>query len=169
MYKFLPDQIENLKRQLETETSKFDEILEIRKQNYLEKRTGQGNEISVIFDHSLLENFIMNTNELNDIKKKLLNCIIVEQNNSDTIEIGSSFEISLFFDEEEEKSNFTLVETKLPRDPINYISISSPLGKAVIGKKQGDDFKYIVENSIISGRINEIIKTNEDVKKNIRK
>ncbi len=164
MYKFLPDQIENLKGQLETESLKFNEIREIRKANFLEKRLGSGNEISILFDNYLLENFVMNTSELNDIKKKLLNCVIIEPNNSDEIGIGSTFEISLFFDGEEEKSTFTLVETRLSKDPINYISISSPLGNAIIGKKQGDDFKYFVENSIISGRIDEVIKTNEKVK-----
>lgn len=168
MYNFLPEQIENLKRQLKYENEKFNDILEIRKENYLERKTGQGEEARVLFDSSLLQHSFMNVAALNDVKEKLQNCKIIERNNSDEIGIGSTFEI--VFDDEDNKSTFTLIETKLSKDPVNFISISSPLGKAVIGKTQGDNFSYSVEKSIISGRINKIIKIEEDVKtKCIRK
>lgn len=164
MYKFLPEQIENLKKQLDENTSQLDGIIEMRRENYQEKKTGQGNEISVQLDNTLLESFVVNANTLNDIRRKLLNCKVIEPNNSDEIGVGSTFEITLNFGGVEDKSVFTLIETRIPKDPMHFISISSPLGKAVIGKKQGDSFKYVVENSVISGKINEIIKTNEDVK-----
>lgn len=168
MYKFLPEQIENLKRQLSYENEKFNDILEIRREHYLERRTGQGEETRVLFDSSLLEHSFMNAAALSDIKEKLLNCKIIERNNSDEIGIGSTFEI--IFDGDDDKSTFTLIETRLPKDPVHFISISSPLGKAIIGKTQGDSFRYSVEKSVISGRINEIKKIDESVKtKNIRK
>lgn len=168
MYKFLPEQIENLKRQLSYENEKFNDILEIRREHYLERRTGQGEETRVLFDSSLLEHSFMNAAALSDIKEKLLNCKIIERNNSDEIGIGSTFEI--IFDGDDDKSTFTLIETRLPKDPVHFISISSPLGKAIIGKTQGDSFRYSVEKSVISGKINEIIKIDENVKtKNIRK
>lgn len=158
MYKFLPEQIENLRKQMYSETLKLKGIVQTRKENYAEQKTNEGEETRIQVDNTLLESFIMNTNSLNDIKKKLLNCEVVERSNSDEIEVGSTFEISLFFDDEEERSIFTLVETRLPKDPINFISVTSPLGKAILGKKQGDKFKYVVENSIFSGRIDEIVK-----------
>ncbi len=168
MYKFLPEQIENLKRQLDDENAKFSDILEIRKEHYLERKTGQGEETRILFDNYLLETFLMNATALSDIKEKLLNYKIIERNNSDKIGIGSTFEI--IFDGDEEKLTFTLIETRLPKDPAHFISISSPLGKAIIGKTQGDSFRYTVEESVISGRINEIKKIDESVKtKNIRK
>ena len=158
MYKFLPEQIENLRKQMYSETLKLKGIVQTRKESYAEQKTNEGEETRIQVDNTLLESFIMNTNSLNDIKKKLLNCEVVERSNSDEIEVGSTFEISLFFDDEEEKSIFTLVETRIPKDPINFISVTSPLGKAILGKKQGDNFKYVVENSIFSGRIDEIVK-----------
>ena len=163
MYKFLPEQIENLREQLQAKTLKLEGINNIRKQNYSEMKTGNGQETSFPVDNSLLGNFVVNTNALNDIKNKLLNCEVIEPNNSDEIGIGSTIKISLFFDEDEERETFTLVETRLPKDPANFISINSPLGKAIVAKKQGDSFKYVVENRIFSGRIDEIVKTKEDI------
>lgn len=162
MNKFLPEQIENLKQQLEVKTSKLDAINAIRKSNYLERKNGQANEFYSQIDHSLLGNFIMTTSALNEIKTQLLNCEIIEPNNSDEIGIGSTFEVSSEFDGEELKEVFILVETRLAGDPSNFVSIVSPLGKAVVGKKQGDNFRYVVENSIFTGRINEIIKTQDN-------
>lgn len=162
MYKFLPEQIENLKQQLETKSTKLDAINAIRKSNFLERKSGQTDELLFQTDHSLLGNFIMTTSALNEIKKQLLNCEIIEPNNSDEIGIGSNFEISSDFDGKELTEVFTLVETRLAGDPSNYISVSSPLGKAVIGKKEGDTFRYVVENSIFTGKINQIIKTQEN-------
>lgn len=162
MNKFLPEQIENLQKKLEQKTSMVASINNIRKAAFEEKKTGSGQETSFPVDNSLLGSFIMNTNSLNDIKNKLLNCEVIEPNNSDEIGLGSKFEISLFFDEEEEREIFTLVETKISGDPSNFVSVNSPLGKAVLGKKQGDNFRYVVENRIFSGRIDEIIKTKEN-------
>ena len=124
MYKFLPEQIKNLEEQFEIENRKFNDILEIRKEDYLERKTGQGNETIVIFDNSLLDKSFKNAIELNDIKNKLLNCEIIESSNSDEIGIGSTCEIS--FDENDKNLILTLIETRLPRDPSNFISISSP-------------------------------------------
>lgn len=168
MYKFLPEQIENLEKQLDDENAKFNDFLELKKAHYSERGTGEGEETRVLFDNCLLEDSAMNVASLNDIREKLLNCKIVERSNSDEIRVGSSFEIT--FDGDDEKVTCTLIETRIPNDPMHFISISSPLGKAVIGKVQGDSFEYVVENSVISGKINEIIKTDENAKtKNIRK
>lgn len=163
MYKFLPEQIEGLKQELDYRTKKLDEINLIRKDNFSEKKTSEGSDPSIQIDNYLLESFISNTTSLSKIKNKLINCEVIEPNNNDEIGIGSTFSISLFF-EEEEKAIFTLVETHLSTDPAHYISISSPLGRAVVNKKSGDNFRYVVENSIFSGRINEIIKTEDKVK-----
>lgn len=159
MYKFLPEQIENLKKQLETEKMKYKGIVELKKESFAEKKLGE--ESRVQEDSVIIESFITNTNTLNEIRSKLLNCEIIEPNYNDEIGIGSTFEISLFFEDEEDKSVFTLVETRLPKDPANFISIDSPLGKSVFGKKQGDNFKYVVENAIISGRIDDVIKLDD--------
>ena len=168
MYKFLPEQIENLEKQLNDENAKFNDFLKQRKEHYSERGIGEGDASGVLFDNCLLENSAMNVASLNNIREKLLNCKIIERNNSDEIKIGSTFEI--FFDGDDEKITCTLIETRIPNDPMHFISTSSPLGKAVIGKKQGDNFEYVVQKSVISGRITEIIKVEENVKtKNIRK
>lgn len=164
MYKFLPEQIEGLKKELESKTKNLNEINVIRKESFSEKKTSELSDPSLQVDNYLLESFISNTTSLNEIKNKLINCEVIEPNNSDEIGIGSTVSISLFFEGEEEKSIFTLVETHLSTDPTSFISIFSPLGRAVVNKKSGDNFRYVVENSIFSGKINEIIKAEDKVK-----
>lgn len=62
----------------------------------------------------------------------------------DSVKFGSSVVIEDL--DSEKQSKYTLVGTVEADFERGYISISSPLAKAMLGKKEGDDFKVLLPN-----------------------
>jgi len=70
-----------------------------------------------------------------ELEGKIKNAVVVEKNQSDKIQIGSK--IKALADGEEWE--FSIVSSDLS-DPVNNkISYQSPVGKALLGKKEGDE------------------------------
>ena len=71
-----------------------------------------------------------------EIENKLKNCEIIEMKDSDTVQLGSKL---IYLDiEEDEEFEFTIVGTAEADFTKNKISIDSPVGQALNGKKAGD-------------------------------
>lgn len=73
---------------------------------------------------------------------------------SDVLEIGKEFTIAIDFgDDDQDIFTGILVEEKTVANS-NLTSIESPLGGAILGRKIGEDFSYIIEkNHKAQGRI----------------
>ena len=73
---------------------------------------------------------------------------------SDKIEFGSTFRFKLHTGKER---TVTLVEKKSERfQSMNIISVNSPMGAAVLGKKVGEEFSYECPVGLTTGTIIEI-------------
>ena len=90
------------------------------------------------------------------------NANIVDDSSKDD-EVGINNTVELYFEEDDETDEFRLV-TSIRGDILhNMISIDSPLGKAILGKKEGD--RVYVESETGEGyyvTIKKLINTNDD-------
>ncbi|MDY3756828.1 MAG: transcription elongation factor GreA [Bacilli bacterium] len=73
---------------------------------------------------------------IKQIEFMLANAQIIEKSSNHTVDLGSTVTISYVDDEEEEVYS---IVGRMEADPFeNKISNESPIGKAIIGKKEGD-------------------------------
>lgn len=93
-----------------------------------------------------------NESRIRYLERMLKNAVIVtEQSKSD--EVGMNNTVELYFEEEDEVQEFKLVTSIRGNSLKGYISIESPIGKAILGRKVGDkvavqaseDYTYSVE------------------------
>lgn len=93
-----------------------------------------------------------NESRIRYLEKMLKNAIIVtEQSKAD--EVGMNNTVTLYFEEEEEVQVLKLVTSIRGNSLKGYISIESPIGKAILGHRVGDrvavrvheDYTYYVE------------------------
>lgn len=114
--------------------------------------------------------------QIRDMKDNIRNIEIVEKNeNSDTIDVGDIVLIETIFDEDDiEEMTLKLVggygdlNCEIPE-----ISINSPLGKSIYGKKVLEQTSYQVNGNIFNVLIKEKVlgetKDNTESKENVRK
>ncbi len=75
-------------------------------------------------------------NRIKEIEYMLANAKIIEKNDSHIVGLGSS--VTILYVEDNEEENYSIVGS-MEADPFeNKISNESPIGKAIIGKKEGD-------------------------------
>ncbi len=161
MYKLLPVQVENLQKQYDESLLKLNALKVISNEDFEDKKAATGKELNLGLDASLLGSLSVTTRDYKDAKEKLENHEVIEPNNSDIIGLGSTFEILMNYGDCKEKEICTLVEMHNVCDSSDLISIDSPRGKAVLGKKAGDNISYEVEKRIFTGTVTDIIKEHE--------
>ena len=105
------------------------------------------------------EQNLQTANEINrmmDIyKSRLQNSVVVDiDTNSDTANIGSKLLLEVTFPGETETEVIQLQITDITKFATpELVSINSPLGHAVSGKKEGDEFNYSVNGEMARGKI----------------
>ena len=96
------------------------------------------------------------TRRLKHLKSTLNNVEIVESLNAkDCVDIGSTVKLLLDFGYETDEGIYTLIAHNNIK--ANEISINSPLGTAIFGKKANDVAEYTVGNNIIKATILELV------------
>ena len=78
----------------------------------------------------------------------------VNPTESDLLEVGKEFTVSIDYgyDDKEVFTGILVEEKAVPN--LNLTSIGSPLGRAIVGRKIGDDFSYTLEKGYkVNGRI----------------
>lgn len=94
--------------------------------------------------------------------------VIVDESNED--EVGLNNTIEVYFEDDDEIEKFKIVTSVRGNSLGGYISIESPIGKAVIGKKVGDRvYVEINEKAGYYVQIKSIDKNSDDSTDNIRK
>lgn len=157
-YRLLPVQVEILKRQYNESISKLEALNVMKNDEALEKKGTTNNEICFSPDTSILGSLSIASRDYKEAKEKLESYELLENKNSDIIDLGSTFEVEMNYDGIIESEVFTLVEIRNHKDDHSLISIDSPLGKAVVGTQVGDEISYMVQKRIITGTITGIVK-----------
>lgn len=92
---------------------------------------------------SILNNQKAESNRnLDRINRILSECTIINNPNTNTIDLGSKFVVTINFDGKITRGEYTLVESKVMGDPRNYISTESPIGSALLGRHLDETFTY---------------------------
>jgi len=156
--RIIPEQVKYLREEIK----KLREQLESYDQYYLERDREVGTqETCMVFcgdsitEHQIAKNY----KTLKTYEKFLLIGDYVRKPETDKIGIGTKF--SLKFDGENIEENYTLVEVLVGKHMFNEaITVESPIGKSIIGKKEGETFTYKIGGNEIKGIITKI-ETNE--------
>ncbi len=110
-----------------------------------------------------------NESRIRYLERMLKNANVIDDSSKDD-EMGINNTAEVFFEEDNETDTFRLV-TSIRGDVLNnMISIESPLGKAILGHREGD--RVFVEVSHGNGYyviLKKIIKTSDDSNDQIRK
>ncbi len=79
----------------------------------------------------------------------LKNATIISEQHTDTVSVGSSVVVS----KDGKNINYTIVGTEEASILDGKISIKSPFGQAILGKKKGDTFSFETPNGSVSYKI----------------
>lgn len=97
------------------------------------------------YDFNLFSALAESQRELENLRVVLSNYEQVENQKADTIDVGTVFTAALNFGQGDiDCSEYVLIDgCSMPMNSnVNYVTISSPLGKAVMGKKVNDPICY---------------------------
>lgn len=119
------------------------------------EKSGKGFYCDDVFDHNrryLLED----KKKLEKLKDNLLSKNYCNHAKYDgCIRIGSSFSVCFLDSDCEEQ--FKIVNTLDGKSSLNgYISIDSPFAQSVLGKREGEDFSYVVSEKEVQGRVTQV-------------
>lgn len=143
---------------------------------YKEERKGYFEQFEENLKNNVIEGFKIGTQDvftkktfeqLQDDSDKaydlLINSQYLQERDTDKIAIGTTFEVEFA---DGEKETYTLVEDMFGLSSLdNFISIKSTFGKALLAKKEQDEFSYIIETPTkteIKGKITAIKKDKKD-------
>lgn len=81
---------------------------------------------------------------------------------SEKVDIGTKFSAAVSVDGKVMEDSYVLVQTNPNFDSEDFkqISIASPIGKAVYGKKENEVFEYVAPAGVFKGVITSIVKEN---------
>lgn len=103
-----------------------------------------------------------NDGRIRYLERMLKNATIVEDTSSSD-EVGLNNTVEVYFEEDDETESYKLVTSIRGNSMNNYISIESPIGKAIIGHRVGDRVKVVVNDSVsYYVQIKNIDKTTDD-------
>ncbi|MGN0514360.1 MAG: transcription elongation factor GreA [Lachnospiraceae bacterium] len=101
--------------------------------------------------------------------EKMLKTAEIVKDESGEDEVGINNEIEVYFEDDDETEKYKIVTSIRGNSLNNYISIESPIGKAVIGHKAGDRvYVEVNENTGYYVVIKSIIKNVDDSNDSIR-
>lgn len=89
----------------------------------------------------------MNESRINYLEKMIRNAEIIEDE-SKTDEVGINKQVEIYYEEDDETETCKVVTSIRGNSVAGYISIESPLGKAILGHKVNDRVLVKVNDSI---------------------
>lgn len=102
--------------------------------------------------------------------EKMIKTAIVISEDSKSDEVGMNNKVVLYFEDDDEEEEYTIVTTVRANSLKRWISNESPLGKAVMGHKEGERvFVKINENAGYYVQIRSIENTEDDGSIGLRK
>jgi len=111
----------------------------------------------------------MNESRIRYLDRMVRTANIIDDSSADD-EVGINNTVTVYIEEDEEIEQYKIVTTVRSNSLIGYISIDSPMGKALLGHKIGDRVTVKVNDSYsYDVVINDIDKTTDDSEDEIRK
>lgn len=109
-----------------------------------------------------------NDGRIRYLERMLKNATIVDDTSSDD-EVGMNNTVEVYFEDDDETEVYKLVTSIRGNSMNNYISIESPIGKAIMGHKVGDRVRVVVNDSVsYYVQIKSIDKTTDDADDRIK-
>ena len=109
-----------------------------------------------------------NDGRIRYLERMLKNATIVDDSSSDD-EVGMNNTVEVYFEDDDETDVYKLVTSIRGNSMNNYISIESPIGKAIMGHKVGDRVRVVVNDSVsYYVQIKSIDKTTDDADDKIK-
>ena len=109
-----------------------------------------------------------NDGRIRYLERMLKNATIVDDTSSDD-EVGMNNTVKVYFEDDDETEVYKLVTSIRGNSMNNYISIESPIGKAIMGHKVGDRVRVVVNDSVsYYVQIKSIDKTTDDADDKIK-
>lgn len=103
-----------------------------------------------------------NDGRIRYLEKMLKNATIIDDTSSED-EVGMNNTVEVYFEDDDETEVYKLVTSIRGDSMNNYISIESPIGKAIMGHKVGDRVKVVVNDKVsYYVQIRNIDKTTDD-------
>ena len=109
-----------------------------------------------------------NDGRIRYLERMLKNATIVDDSSSDD-EVGMNNTVEVYFEDDDETEVYKLVTSIWGNSMNNYLSIESPIGKAIMGHKVGDRVQVVVNDSVsYYVQIKSIDKTTDDADDKIK-
>lgn len=103
-----------------------------------------------------------NDGRIRYLEKMLKYATIVDDTSNDD-EVGMNNTVDVYFEDDDETETYKLVTSIRGDSMNNYISIESPIGKAIMGHKVGDRVEVVVNDNVsYYVQIKKIDKTTDD-------
>lgn len=137
-----------------------EQLDEIKKR--VEELEGRLRQLDKLEEESLRERMLLGR-EINELTA-LLNNEPIKDNNDDIIGLGSKFNMTLKSEGyDDETDDYIISETHIKIPGFFPVTPLTPLGKAVIGKKVGDEFEYTSNGILNKCIVNAIYKVTKEV------
>ena len=98
----------------------------------------------------------ISNNELKSYEAILNEIEILENPNSNTITLGSKFSVIMSDYGFKQEGKYVISESAIGAGGYEAVLPNSPMGQAVIGKQEGDNFSYDVVGKIYVGSIGKV-------------
>lgn len=109
-----------------------------------------------------------NESRIRYLERMIRSAVVIDDSSNDD-EVGINNTVSVLFDGEDEEEKYKIVTTVRSDSLRGLISIDSPLGKALLGHKEGDRVHVVVdENTSYYVTIRGIDKTTDDSEDKLR-
>lgn len=123
------------------------------------KSGGSGMHDNAAYEHTLLEENRLAT-EITELSRKLENAVFIDDLKFDTnrVGLGTSVKILITEGEEQVTTKYTILGSDEADIDHKIISYLSPIGKALMGRKNGEEIEVVVPAGKIKVKIIEIQK-----------
>ena len=112
------------------------------------KETRAHGDLSENFEyHAAKRDKNKNESRIRYLEKVIKTAQIVEDKSGDD-EVGMNNQVTVLFEEDNEEEVYKIVTTVREDSLNNMISIDSPLGKALVGHKEGDRVEVVVNSDV---------------------
>lgn len=88
-----------------------------------------------------------NESRIRYLQKLLRDAVVISEESAED-EVGLNNKVVLYFEEDDEEETYKLVTSIRGNSLKNYVSVESPLGKAILGHKVGDTVTVKINESV---------------------
>lgn len=158
----IPEQLYNIREEQRKNNIILKQDAEYLKESYNERKIGENSRMPRQ-EQLINDSCAYDREKSNEYYKILTQSAYLSSRNLESVDVGTKCYISLNVDGEEEFESLFMVDELIGvSNTEGYISKDSPIAKAIIGKKEGENFSYTIGKTTITGKICKIEKDPEE-------